>query len=167
MEFCFYKIQESDLEFLNNIRNQYAHEFLHDSRTFSIEETKKWFNQTSPLYYIIQDEVSKNRIGYFRLSNYSKENKNIYIGADIAPEYRGRGYAKPAYVKFMDFLFNKYELNKITLEVLHTNKIAINLYKSLGFVYEGTKRKEVLKNNTWIDSIIMSILRSEFYENRD
>lgn len=167
MGLCFYKIQEYDLEFLNSVRNQYAEEFLHDSRTFSIEETNKWFNETSPLYYIIQDDVSNNKIGYFRLSNYSKENKNIYIGADIAPEYRGKGYAKPAYLQFMDFIFTEYELNKITLEVLHTNSIAINLYKSLGFVYEGTKREEVLKNGTWVHSIIMSILKSEFYENRN
>lgn len=167
MGLSFYKIQESDLEFLNDVRNAYANEFLHDSRTFSIEDTKKWFNQTSPLYYIIRDEVSKNRIGYFRLSNYSKQNKNIYIGADIAPEYRGKGYAKLAYIQFMEFLFNEYDLNKITLEVLHTNIIAINLYKKLGFVYEGAKRQEVLKNDTWVDSIIMSILKSEFYENRN
>lgn len=167
MELDFYKIQESDLEFLNGVRNQYAEEFLHDSRTFSIEETKNWFNKTSPIYYIIQDKDSKNRIGYFRLSNYSKENKNIYIGADIAPQYRGMGYAKSAYTKFMDFLFNQYDLNKITLEVLHTNVIAINLYKSLGFIHEGIKRQEVLKNGKWIDSIVMSILKDEFYENRN
>lgn len=166
MPISFYKIKESDLEFLNTVRNQYAIEFLHDSRTFSIEETKKWFIETSPLYYIIQDDVSKNRIGYFRLSNYSKENKNIYIGADIAPEYRGKGYAKPAYIQFMDLIFQYYDLNKISLEVLHTNVVAINLYKSLGFIQEGIKREEILKNGVWIDSIIMSILKSEFYKNR-
>lgn len=167
MEFSFYKITESDLDFLNSVRNQYAEEFLHDSRTFSIEQTKKWFNDTSPLYYIIEDVSSKNKIGYFRLSNYSVENKNIYIGADIAPEYRGKGYAKDAYIKFMDFIFNTYNLHKISLEVLHTNTIAINLYKSLGFTTEGTKRQEILKNGKWTDSIIMSILKSEFYANRN
>lgn len=163
MELYFYRLHESDLEFLNTIRNQYAADFLHDSRTFSIEETKEWFNKTSPLYYIIKDERS-NKIGYFRLSNYSKQNKNMYIGADIAPGYKGKGYAKPAYKRFMDLLFNYYDLNKISLEVLSTNTVAINLYTSLGFVHEGIKRQEVLKNGEWVDSIIMSTLKSEFYE---
>lgn len=165
MELHFYKIKESDLEFLNNVRNQYAHEFLHDGRTFSIKETVAWFNKTNPMYYIICDGDAENKIGYFRLSNYSERNKNIYIGADIAPEYRGKGYAKPAYKQFMDLLFSYYDLNKISLEVLHTNIIAINLYKSIGFVQEGIKRQEVLKNGIWLDSIIMSILKFEFYEN--
>lgn len=167
MELSFYKLSSfADLEFLNEVRNQYASEFLHDDRTFTLEETEKWFAETNPSYYIILDDATKSKIGYFRLSNHSDKNKNLYIGADIAPEFRGRGYAKPAYNMFMDFLFNYYNLNKITLEVLSTNLIAINLYTSLGFIYEGTKRQEIFRNGMWIDSIIMSILKQEFYENR-
>jgi RimJ/RimL family protein N-acetyltransferase len=56
-------------------------------------------------------------------------------------------------------------LNKISLEVLSNNIIALNLYKKLGFVTEGIKRQEVYKNNQWVDSIIMSILKNEYNEN--
>jgi RimJ/RimL family protein N-acetyltransferase len=111
---------------------------------------------------IFTDEIL---IGYFRLSNYSKENKNIYIGADIAKEYTGKGIAKKAYNLFIPFLFTEYNLNKISLEVLSTNQKAINLYDKLGFVKEGIKREEILKNNKWVDSIIMSILKSEYLLN--
>jgi RimJ/RimL family protein N-acetyltransferase len=74
------------------------------------------------------------------------------------------GYAKPAYKQFMKYLFEYLDLNKVALEVLSTNIVAINLYTSLGFVHEGIKRQEVLKNGEWVDSIIMSTLKSEFYE---
>jgi RimJ/RimL family protein N-acetyltransferase len=106
--------------------------------------------------------LDNNTVGYFRLSNYSKENKNIYIGADIAKEYTGKGIAKDAYNKFIPYAFTIYNLNKISLEVLGTNERAINLYNKLGFVKEGVKREEVLKNGIWVDSIIMSILKSEY-----
>ncbi len=166
MDLSILLMQEKDLEFFNRVRNQYAFEFLHDSRIFTLDETKNWFNSTCPTYYLIKDNTLNTNVGYFRTSNYSEINKNIYIGADIAPEFKGMGYAKPAYKQFMRYLFEYLDLNKITLEVLSNNVIAINLYKRLGFVYEGTKRQEILRDDKWIDSIIMSILKKEFYENR-
>ena len=158
LNFC--PITENDLSFLNAIRNTYALEYLHDSRIFSLEETIQWFLKTSPDYWIIFNKNTKR--GYFRLSNYSKENQNLYIGADIAPEYKGKGYASKAYKLFIPFLFEKYNLNKISLEVLSTNTIAKNLYIKLGFIEEGIKRQEVFKNGKFVDSIIMSLLKKEF-----
>lgn len=156
----FTLITESDAEFINSIRNQYCDEYLHTSNKFTIEQTKSWIIDTKPLYYIIwYGEVP---IGYFRLSNYSIENKNIYIGADLHPKYTGLKLAVPSYKKFINYLFEVNQLNKITLEVLETNTRAFNLYKKLGFIYEGQKRKEILKNNKYIDSIIMSILKEEW-----
>ncbi len=70
--------------------------------------------------------------------------------------------AYESYCKFIPFIFEKYDLNKITLEVLSTNLVAKNLYKKLGFIWEGTKRKEIYKNGLYIDSEIMSMLREEY-----
>lgn len=156
----FTPITEHDAEFVNFIRNQYCDEYLHTSDKFTVDQTKSWIINTKPLYYIIW--YGTVPIGYFRLSNFSAENKNIYIGADIHPEYTGLKLAVPSYTKFIDYLFSEYQLNKITLEVLETNTRAFNLYTKLGFIYEGQKRKEILKNNEYIDSIIMSILKEEW-----
>ena len=148
-----------DLAFLNYVRNGYCEEFLHDSRKFTVEETIEWFEKTNPDFYVIQNDGEC--IGYFRLSNYSKENSNIYVGADIAPKFTGKGLGYLSYKEFLPYLFKEYNLNKVSLEVLSTNERAIHLYKKLGFVIEGTKRQEVLKNGVYVDSIIMSILKSE------
>lgn len=162
-DLTFHPITSTDLEFLNSIRNTYATEYLHDSRLFSLEETINWFNKISPNYWII---FYKNiKIGYFRLSNYSHENQSLYIGADISPDHKGKGYATPIYKLFIPFLFKKYNLNKISLEVLSTNTVAKNLYNKLGFTEEGTKRQEVYKNGKFIDSIIMSLLKIELEHN--
>ena len=158
----FTKITYEDLAFLNGVRNLYAKDFLHDSRTFTHNETQSWFYRCNPDYWIIWD--GKERAGYFRLSNHSKENRNIYIGADIHPAFAGIGLGYKSYKEFLNFLFNEgeYDLHKITLEVLATNTRAIHLYKKLGFVQEGCKRQEVLKGDTYVDSIIMSILKKDF-----
>lgn len=159
MNLSFRRITEKDLVFVNETRNGYADEYLHDSRVFTLQETVEWYNKTNPNYWIILDEDIKERIGYFRLSNYSVINKNIYIGADISQKFRNKGYGTEAYKKFIPLLFGFYGLHKISLEVLETNAVAIGLYEKLGFVREGVKRHEVYKNGRWINSIIMSIIK--------
>jgi diamine N-acetyltransferase len=149
-----------DLEFFTEVRNSCAQLYLHDSRTFTLEEAKMWFPTTQIIYYII--EKDNKRIGYFRMNNYSEMNKNIYIGADLHEDYRGKGFGYLAYKEYIDFLFNNIDLHKISLEVLETNGIAMRLYKKLGFVEEGRKREEIKKGGLYFDSVIMSILKSEW-----
>lgn len=158
MRITFRKIEIADLAFINETRNGYAAEYLHDSRVFTLQETVEWYNKTNPNYWIIFDEDINEKVGYFRLSNHSVINKNIYIGADISPRFKNKGYGTEAYKKFIPLLFGFYDLHKITLEVLETNTVAIHLYEKIGFVREGVKRHEVFKNGSWINSIIMSYI---------
>lgn len=155
----FRKLVTDDLLFLNKVRNECAKKYLHDSRTFTLEETVNWFNQKKPNFWTIWN--NDVRIGYFRTSNYSAENKNIYVGADLHKNFRGKGLAYESYCKFLPFLFKEFDLHKISLEILETNEKAINLYKKLGFKIDGIKRDEILKNNAWVNSIVMSIMKNE------
>jgi len=154
------ELKRDDIPFLNGIRNECAEDYLHDSRTFSVDETYKWFDKNNPEYYVIEYDTCK--IGYFRTSNYSIANHNIYIGADLHRDWRGKGLAYKAYRVFIPFLFDKHSLNKISLEVLSTNIVAKNLYRKLGFVFEGTKREEVHKKDRYVDSEVWSILKKEY-----
>lgn len=152
-----------DCEFLSEIRNECAEQYLHNSTTYTLQETQCWFSTLSIPYYIVS--LNDDRIGYFRLSRYSSLDRNIYLGMDIHKNFRGKGLAYESYRRFVPYLIDKYNLHKVTLEVLATNVRAYNLYTKLGFVHEGTKRQEAYKNGKYIDSIVMSILRSEVQNN--
>jgi RimJ/RimL family protein N-acetyltransferase len=158
----FTKINKTDLSFLNEVRNEYSVEFLHDSRRFTIEETIVWYKTINPDYWVIWE--NDERVGYFRITNYSEANHNLYIGADIHKKYLGKGLGYLSYKLFIPYVFDEYKLHKVSLEVLQTNIRAINLYKKLGFTIEGVKRDEINKNGIWVDSIIMSQLKSEINE---
>jgi RimJ/RimL family protein N-acetyltransferase len=158
-DYIFRKMLKEDIRFFLGIRNE-CYEYLHDNRIFSLEECYDWFDKTNPDFYIIN--YKNQDIGYFRTSNYSEKNKNIYLGCDIHKDWRGKGLSYKAYVEFINYLFNEYDLNKITLEVLNNNTKAFNLYKKIGFVEEGKKREEIFRDDKYIDSIIMSILKKEW-----
>jgi len=151
----FYRLTTDDLSFLNEVRNECAVEYLHDSRIFTLEETIKWFNEVKPVFWIIR--LNGEKIGYFRTSNYSLVDESIYVGADLHKDFRGKGLAYESYCKFLPFLFNEFALNKIMLEVLNTNKRAISLYNKLGFKIDEIKIDEILKNGVFVNSIVMSI----------
>ena len=146
-----------DLEFLINIRNQYCEEYLHDSRKFTLEDAQKWYKEKHPSYLkIIFDGVD---IGYVRLTN--DYNDNLYVGVDISPEYTGKGYGYQTYIELLPLLFNYFAIDKVYLEVLSTNERAIHLYEKIGFKVDGIKKAEVLKKDTYVDSIIMSFSKSD------
>ena len=165
MSLSFYPIEtDSDLIFLNEVRNECAAEFLHCSNVYTVEDTIKWYKTLATPYYMVC--IGTDRIGYFRTSNYSKDNRNIYIGMDIHQDWRGKKLAFPSYCMFVPFIFKTFDLHKIALEVLSTNIRAISLYRKLGFVIEGIKRDEVLKNGRYVDSIVMSLLKKEMEEGK-
>jgi RimJ/RimL family protein N-acetyltransferase len=163
MNLIIRKVKIEDIEQINQIRND-SSEWLHDNTKFTLSQTLEWFNKNKPDWWSIVDDDNSAVIGYFRLSNWSSKNKNIYIGADIRPDFRGKGLGYRAYLSFMKFLFIERDLHKITLEVIESNNRAHGLYKKLGFIEEGKKRQEVERGDIWEDSIIMSILKYEFFE---
>lgn len=151
-----------DVPFINEIRNSYAAEFLHDSRTFTLNETYDFYNKHvgKDFHYIII-ELSGIAVGYFRISNYSEQNNNCYLGCDIHPKYANMGIGYRAYCSLLPNLQNlsifKRPLHKVSLEVLSSNHRAIKLYEKLGFTVDGVKRDEVYKDGIYINSVIMSI----------
>jgi RimJ/RimL family protein N-acetyltransferase len=122
------KMSINDIEFFNKVRNESVN-FLHDNTKYSLEDNIKWFEKNKPRFFIV--EVDNKPIGYFRTSNWVDH--TLYIGMDIHPKYRGLGYAMPAYEIFIEKLKNKYDIKKIYLEVLTSNKRAINIYNKLNF----------------------------------
>jgi len=133
----FTLIKFDDLAFVNEVRNECA-EYLHDPRTFTIDETLEWF-KSDPKFWIIWNDGE--RIGYFRTSNYT--GKTAYVGADLHKDYRGKGYGYHSYLEFLPLLFKYYDLDAVFLEVLETNDRAKYLYNKLGF--KEVSREKILR----------------------
>ena len=92
---------------------------------------------------------------------------NINLSADLhimigKEEYRGKGVGTFAIRTMISHAFFNLNLRRIQLGVLENNIIAINLYKKVGFIEEGRKRKAIYKNGRYIDELVMGLLREEY-----
>ena len=137
---------------------------LTDPHVVTPEEQMTWFDrlQSSDSWERVLVMIDGTPAGVVRLDQIDYYNRSIGVGLDIHKDFRGKGHAKPIYKMVLDKLFNIHHFNRVWLLVAAYNEVAINLYKGLGFVYEGSQRQALLKDGKLFDYHFMSILKSEF-----
>ena len=97
---------------------------------------------------------------FFRINWRSRHAEaGILIGAR---EFWGRGYGSDAMRTLMHWGFYTLNLNRIYLRVFEDNGRAIRSYRKVGFVDEGRLRQDDYRNGTYRDTLVMSVLRSEW-----
>lgn len=77
-------------------------------------------------------------------------------------EHRGKGVGTFAVSAMVNHAFFDLNLRRLQLEVLEYNQTAQKLYKKIGFVEEGRKRKAVFKDGQYVDELIMGLFREEY-----
>lgn len=76
--------------------------------------------------------------------------------AMVKKEYRNQGIGKLLIKELLSWAEQNPLIEKVSLGVLSTNQRAIELYKSMGFVEEGRKIKEVkFSEDLYVDDILM------------
>jgi ribosomal protein S18 acetylase RimI-like enzyme len=138
------KMEIADIPFFNEVRNE-CRNMLHDTSYFFLEDSLEWFESNKPNYYTVF--WGEERIGYFRTSIIKDL---FFVGMDLHKNYRGKGLAKPLYNMF----FKKIKHKHVYLLVKKKNKIAYNLYKSLGFIEIIDKEINIDKNSALMKKII-------------
>lgn len=90
------------------------------------------------------------------------------LGYALRPEWQGRGIARVAVSRMIEFGFNDLDLHRITANIGPMNTASMRLVESLGFQREGTIRDHVHTNGAWRDSVSYSLLENEWCSsNRD
>ncbi|MBO9168286.1 GNAT family N-acetyltransferase [Rhizobium sp. L245/93] len=79
------------------------------------------------------------------------------LGIGIVPGYRGLGLGTRLIALALAKARER-ELERIELSVLHDNDAAIGLYKRMGFVIEGRRRRDWKLGNVYRDSILMALV---------
>lgn len=91
--------------------------------------------------------------------------KNIHkftaeIGYYIAPQFWGNGLATQAVKLLTEYIFGTTEIMRLYAEPFVRNKASCRVLEKAGFTFEGTLRKNAVKNGAVEDMKMYSILKS-------
>ncbi len=123
-----------------------------DEQKIVEEYTKK------PGYIYILAEQDGKVIGMLNFSN-GKRRKNAHTGElsmGVHPDFHNLGIGTLLLECLIDWAEKNDLIKKISLGVFINNSHAISLYKNLGFMEEGRKRREIkLDDGEFIDLVLM------------
>lgn len=131
----FHEVEDiNEAQIMRNIRNECRDYMTKNTDYISEADQHAWFNQLDRdniKMYIVYESfhgVVFSPVGFGYCRHVDDE---TYLTGGLLREVRGRGYGR---ILFQHILNKAKDFNtKITLEVLNTNIVAQNLYKSLGF----------------------------------
>ena len=161
----------TDLERMHRwINDREVTRYLGVRYQMSLAAEEKWLSDhiSQPMAY---DRVSfciETRdgvtIGSIDFHHIVPEERKARLGVMIGEkDYWSKGYGTDAMVTFCRFGFDDMNLNRIDLTVFDGNERAIACYRKCGFVEEGRLRQDRYSRGQYSDTLIMGLLRDEFY----
>lgn len=123
-----------------------------------LEFLKKAESNEELLFWAIHVKESGKHIGNIKIDPVNRRHRHAELGLMIGDkEEWGKGYAREATEKIVQYCFEQEHLHKITLGVLAENVQAIKLYEKVGFEREGIYREHVIFENQFCSVIRMAI----------
>ena len=101
-------------------------------------------------------------VGTLGLNNLSTWSKKAEIGFELHPSHWNKGIASEAVKEVLRYSFENLELFRIGAVTYPQNDPSIHLLNRLGFTKEGLLRGYLYQNNQSHDSLIFSLLSTEW-----
>lgn len=142
-----------------------------EERTYEEVVTEALYNKFSKEkmdFTIVERETGKpvGRIYISRVDRHSDslDITKFYIGD---PNLWGKGIGREIMVEVLEYCFTFLHMERVTLDYYTGNKRASTLYESLGFKSEGVARNATKKDGRYYDLHLMSMLRTEFFGDKN
>lgn len=109
-------------------------------------------------FAIINDENKAiGSIGAFRCENIHRQTAEM--GYYLAEDYWGKGIATEAVKQLADHVFNQTDIMRIFAEPFSTNRGSCRVLEKSGFQFEGTLRKNAVKNGEIKDMQMYALIK--------
>lgn len=131
-------------------------------RPMSFTEVEEWSAiMVNGLTFMVFD--GETAIGTCAFMNHDSRNNHAELAIVIGNKnYWSKGFGTEIMKQLMDWGFEGMNLNRLYLHVFAFNERAINLYKKMGFVLEGTKREMLYRHGKYQDVHVFGMLKQEY-----
>jgi [ribosomal protein S5]-alanine N-acetyltransferase len=138
-----------------------THISLTDSREMIALMMDSFLNGTG-INWAIENKYNGKMIGYIGFWRMIPEHVRAEIGYALKPHVWGKGFMKEALWEVLQFGFEQLKLHSVEANVNPDNLASARLLKSLGFQKEGHFKENYYFNGRFVDSLIFSLLESDF-----
>jgi RimJ/RimL family protein N-acetyltransferase len=117
--------------------------------------------------FVIAHKDTEAYIGQVDLFRINWKNRSTEMGIVIGNKHDfSKGYGSEAIRLLQQFVFTRLNLNRLQLEVYDYNERAYRCYVKCGFKEEGRLREAYYFKGRYADTIVMSILKSDYERER-
>ena len=117
--------------------------------------------------FLIHDKTTKQVAGSTRFYDYQAHHKTVQLGYTwLGRSFQGTGLNRFCKSLMLNFAFDKMEIERVEFRADATNAKSISAMKAIGCEEEGILRSNCASPDGRRDSIILSILRSEWYASK-
>ena len=106
---------------------------------------------------ITVDDVAVGSIGVFRKDNVHR--LTAEMGYYVAEEYWGKGVTTEAVKQACRYIFDNTDIVRIFADPYDFNVASCRVLEKAGFTYEGTLRKNAVKNGQLVDMKMYAVIR--------
>jgi len=154
---------------VRKIRNQNGvRKYMYTDHTISLDEHLAWVQRIQHDYrqivfiVLVDDKVggvvSVNEIDRINL----KSDWAFYLDGSI----RG-GLVAALEFGLVNFIFQTLRLEKLNCEVIETNEAVVKLHKKFGFVEEGFRRENIIKNENRLGVFFLGLTKSDWRKKKE
>ncbi len=171
LQFDKYQIRQyqlTDVEDLVKYGNNYSvSKFLRDTfpYPYTKENAVQWIefvksNNSTLSFVIATDQELIGGIG--AIPHIDVHRFVAEVGFWLGEPFWNKGIITKALKIFCNYLFTNYNFNRLTANVFEGNDASIRVLEKTGFVLEGIQRKNVFKENKFVDHYIYGLLKEDF-----
>jgi ribosomal-protein-alanine N-acetyltransferase len=148
-------------DYLGWLNNPRVNLYLESRGNYTMEMLKAYIEQQyeDEIYFWgIHLKDSNKHIGNIKIDPINEETHSGEYGILMGDFTNwGKGFAKEASIKIIDYCFKEIKLSKITLGVVEDNIAAVKLYEKIGFITEEVKVDVGIYNGKISNSLRMSL----------
>lgn len=101
-------------------------------------------------------------IGMVTIKDVDDISRNCVVGVLLDNSFRKKGMSVHVIDKLVDYCFYKLNMFRLSCHIISTNEASLKAAKKVGFVQEGTLRKQSFHNGKFEDVHIFGILKSDY-----
>lgn len=148
-------------DYVNWMNDPEVNRYLESGGDYSLEKLKEFLTEVEKkniLFWAIHLKENNLHIGNIKIDpvNFVHGFGEYGIILGRRSEW-GKGYAKEASYRIIDFCFNEIALRKVVLGVIADNVPAVKLYEQLGFNTEGIYKDHCIFHGKYCDVIRMAV----------